>query len=141
MTEFRERPHDGDRSVSTSAIHLHMVSQDDSSQIQQASIDSPPTTFTEFEQITKPDSVLKRPSKKLHNLEISPLQSPSSILLTRREYEVLCLLTLGLTSVQIAERLVVSLSTVNTHVRSIYNKLEVTSRSAATRYAVEHHLV
>ena len=61
--------------------------------------------------------------------------------LTRREYEVLRLLTRGLTNIQIAEQLVVSLPTVNTHVRSIYNKLTVTSRSAATRYAFEHHLV
>jgi predicted ATPase/DNA-binding CsgD family transcriptional regulator len=61
--------------------------------------------------------------------------------LTRREYEVLRLLTRGLTNVQIAEQLIVSLPTVNTHVRSIYNKLGVTSRSAATRYAFEHHLV
>src|SRR5207244_13294560 len=115
--------------------------QDDSSQTHQASIDSLPNKFTKFEQITEPDSALKRPSRKLHNVEISLLQSPSSILLTRREYEVLCLLTLGLTSVQIAERLVISLSTVNTHVRSIYNRLEVTLRSAVTRYAFMYQLV
>lgn len=141
VAEVLERAHERDGPVSTSAIHLHKTSQDDSSQIHQASIDSLSNTFTEFEQITKPDSALKRPSRKHPNVEISPLQSPSSIRLTRREHEVLCLLTLGLTSVQIAERLVVSLSTINTHVRSIYNKLEVSSRCAATRYAVEHHLV
>ena len=61
--------------------------------------------------------------------------------LTRRELEVLRLLTRGFTNIQIAEQLVVSLPTVNTHVRSIYNKLGVTSRSAATRYAFEQHLV
>jgi predicted ATPase/DNA-binding CsgD family transcriptional regulator len=61
--------------------------------------------------------------------------------LTRREMEVLRLLTMGLTNIQIAEQLVISLATVNTHVGSIYAKLGVTSRSAATRYAVEHHLV
>jgi predicted ATPase/DNA-binding CsgD family transcriptional regulator len=61
--------------------------------------------------------------------------------LTRREIEVLRLLTMGLTNIQIAEQLVISLATVNTHVGSIYTKLGVTSRSAATRYAVEHHLV
>ena len=61
--------------------------------------------------------------------------------LTRRELEVLRLLTMGLTNVQIAEQLVISLPTVNTHVGSIYTKLGVTSRSAATRHAVEHHLV
>jgi predicted ATPase/DNA-binding CsgD family transcriptional regulator len=61
--------------------------------------------------------------------------------LTKREIEVLRLLTIGLTSTQIARQLVISLATVNTHVASIYTKLGVTSRSAATRYAVEHHLV
>jgi predicted ATPase/DNA-binding CsgD family transcriptional regulator len=61
--------------------------------------------------------------------------------LTRREIEVLRLLTIGLTSAQIAGQLVISLATVNTHVASIYTKLGVTSRSAATRYAVEHRLV
>jgi DNA-binding NarL/FixJ family response regulator len=61
--------------------------------------------------------------------------------LTRREIEVLRLLAMGLTSAQIAGQLVISLSTVNTHVRSIYTKLDVKSRSAATRYAIEQHLV
>jgi DNA-binding NarL/FixJ family response regulator len=61
--------------------------------------------------------------------------------LTAREMEVLRLLAQGLTSAQIAERLVIGLVTVNSHVRSIYSKLGVTSRSAATRYAIEHELL
>ena len=61
--------------------------------------------------------------------------------LTTRELEVLRLLAQGLTSAQMAERLVIGVVTVNFHVRSIYSKLGVTSRSAATRYAMEHHLV
>jgi predicted ATPase/DNA-binding CsgD family transcriptional regulator len=61
--------------------------------------------------------------------------------LTAREIGVLRLLAQGLTSAEIAQRLVIALVTVNSHVRSIYNKLGVTSRSAATRYAIEHHLV
>jgi len=61
--------------------------------------------------------------------------------LTAREVEVLRLLAQGLTSTQIAEQLVIGLVTVNSHVRSIYNKLGVSSRSAATRYAIEHHLL
>jgi len=61
--------------------------------------------------------------------------------LTAREIEVLRLLAQGLTSAQIAEQLVIGVVTVNFHVRSIYSKLGVTSRSAATRYALEHHLV
>jgi predicted ATPase/DNA-binding CsgD family transcriptional regulator len=61
--------------------------------------------------------------------------------LTAREVEVLRLMTTGLTNPQIAEQLVISPVTVNSHVRSIYSKLNVTSRSAATRFAVEHHLI
>ena len=54
---------------------------------------------------------------------------------------VLRLLAEGLSSVLIAERLVISLTTVNSHVRSIYRKLGISSRSAATRYAIDHHLL
>ena len=61
--------------------------------------------------------------------------------LTARELDVLRLLAQGLTSAQIAQRLVIALVTVNSHVRSIYSKLGVTSRSAATRRAIEQHLV
>ena len=60
--------------------------------------------------------------------------------LTAREVEVLRLLARGLSNAQIAEELVVSLLTVKAHLRSIYSKVGVTSRSAATRYALEHHL-
>jgi len=61
--------------------------------------------------------------------------------LSEREGEVLCLLATGLTIAQIAEQLIISYHTAHTHVRSIYNKLGITSRSAATRYAIEHHLI
>ena len=61
--------------------------------------------------------------------------------LTAREMEVLRLLAQGMTSQQIAERLILSLHTVNAHVRSIYTKLELNSRSALTRYAIEQHLL
>lgn len=60
--------------------------------------------------------------------------------LTPREVEVLRLVAHGLTDAQVAERLVLSPRTVSTHLTSIYGKLQVTSRSAATRFAIEHHL-
>ena len=61
--------------------------------------------------------------------------------LTAREVEVLRLVAAGLTDAQVAEHLVISLRTVTTHLTSIYNKLGVNSRTAATRFAVERHLV
>jgi DNA-binding NarL/FixJ family response regulator len=73
-----------------------------------------------------------------------PITKPSASYpdgLTAREVEVLRLLAQGMTSAQIAEQLVIGVVTVNFHVRSIYSKLGVTSRAAAARYAVEHHLV
>lgn len=61
--------------------------------------------------------------------------------LTTREREVLRLLAEGLTDQQIAERLVISRRTVHTHLNSIYGKLGVSTRAAATRYALDHHLI
>jgi DNA-binding CsgD family transcriptional regulator len=60
--------------------------------------------------------------------------------LTEREAEVLGLVAEGLTNAQVADRLYLSPRTVDFHLRSIYGKLGVSSRAAATRYAVEHHL-
>ena len=61
--------------------------------------------------------------------------------LTAREVEVLRFIAQGLTDAHIAEQLVISRRTVNTHLTSIYSKIQVSSRSGATRYAIEHHLV
>src|SRR5262249_27246501 len=61
--------------------------------------------------------------------------------LTGREVEVLRLVAQGLTDAQVAERLVLSTHTVHAHLRAIYGKLEVSSRAAATRFAVDHGLV
>jgi len=60
--------------------------------------------------------------------------------LTAREVKVLRLVAQGLTNEQVAAQIVISPRTVNTHLTSIYGKIGVTSRSAATRYAIEHHL-
>ncbi len=60
--------------------------------------------------------------------------------LTRRETDVLRLLARGMTDASIADALVVSRRTVHAHLRSIYRKLDVASRTAATRWALEHGL-
>ena len=70
-----------------------------------------------------------------------PVPSPASPgELTAREVEVLRLVARGLTDAQVAELLVISPRTVNAHLRSIYSKLGITSRHAATRFALEHQL-
>jgi DNA-binding CsgD family transcriptional regulator len=61
--------------------------------------------------------------------------------LTPREVEVLRLVAAGLSNAQMAEKLIISPRTVHAHVRSIYSKLAITSRSAATRYAIDHKLI
>jgi predicted ATPase/DNA-binding CsgD family transcriptional regulator len=60
--------------------------------------------------------------------------------LTAREVEVLRLVAQGLSDAQVAEHLVISPHTVHRHLSSIYSKIAVSSRSAATRYAIDHHL-
>ena len=60
--------------------------------------------------------------------------------LTARELEVLSLVAEGRTDAEVAEALVVSLRTVHAHLRSVYRKLGVHTRSAATRYALDHGL-
>jgi len=71
----------------------------------------------------------------------SPSSKPEHLAgLTSREVEVLRFVALGMTSAQIAKELFLSPRTVETHIASIYHKLGVTSRAAATRFALEHDL-
>lgn len=61
--------------------------------------------------------------------------------LTTREVKILRLVANGLTDVQVAQQLVISPRTVNWHLTSLYRKIQVSSSSAATRYAIEHHVL
>jgi DNA-binding NarL/FixJ family response regulator len=60
--------------------------------------------------------------------------------LTERETEVLRLVAKGMTSRQIAERLVLSHRTVENHVQSTLRKLQLHNRVELARYAIEHGL-
>lgn len=61
--------------------------------------------------------------------------------LTDREVEVLRLAARGLNRRETASKLSVSESTVRTHLEHIYAKIGVSSRAAATLFAVEHELL
>jgi two-component system, NarL family, response regulator LiaR len=61
--------------------------------------------------------------------------------LTEREMEILILMVEGLPNISIAERLVVSQSTVKFHVSNILSKMSVTSRTEAVALALKHKLV
>ncbi|MQA75244.1 MAG: response regulator [Solirubrobacterales bacterium] len=61
--------------------------------------------------------------------------------LTAREAEVLALIAQGYTNPEIAERLVVSVRTVETHRAAIHRKVGTTNRAELVRYAREHGLV
>ena len=70
------------------------------------------------------------PSAREHPAELTP-----------REVEVLGLVAEGLTNPQVAQKLFLSPRTVQRHLNSVYRKLGVSSRTAATRLALEHGLL
>ncbi|MEZ4729700.1 MAG: response regulator transcription factor [Caldilineaceae bacterium] len=61
--------------------------------------------------------------------------------LTEREREVLELMVEGLNNSEIADRLIISRSTVKFHVSNVLSKLQVSSRMEAIAYAIKHKLV
>ncbi len=67
--------------------------------------------------------------------------SSAEDLLTPREQEVLALLSRGLTYAEVASALDIGVGTVQTHVKSIYSKLGVTTKTEATAVALAKKLV
>jgi HD-GYP domain-containing protein (c-di-GMP phosphodiesterase class II) len=61
--------------------------------------------------------------------------------LSRREVDVLILAARGLTTRQIADRLVISAKTADHHIQHIYGKIGVSSRAAAALWAMQHDVV
>ncbi len=61
--------------------------------------------------------------------------------LTEREREVLVLIAKGLRNKEIADKLFISERTVKFHANALYQKLDVTSRTEAVSFALQHHLI
>ncbi len=72
---------------------------------------------------------------------VSPASQPLVEPLSTRELEVLRLITAGLSNQEIADDLVVGVSTVKKHINNIYGKLEVGSRILAVARARELNLL
>ena len=84
-----------------------------------------------------PDSSSEDTVREKTGLSRSPLLEP----LTTREQDVLELLAAGLSNAEIAARLIVTVGTVKTHIKSIYGKLEAHSRTQAIARAREVDLL
>lgn len=71
----------------------------------------------------------------------APASSSLTEPLSQRELDILRLFKTELSGPEIAQELVIALSTVRTHTKSIYSKLNVKSRRAAVRQAIELGLI
>ena len=79
------------------------------------------------------------PEEEVPTTPSSAAEHPAG--LTSREVEVLGLVAEGLTNAEVAQRLYLSPRTIQRHLNSIYHKLGVGSRTAATRFALEQGIV
>ena len=61
--------------------------------------------------------------------------------LTEREAEVVALLARGLQTKQVARALGISVKTADRHIQNAYRKMDVSTRAAATLFAMEHGLL
>lgn len=61
--------------------------------------------------------------------------------LTKREKEVLLHIAEGLTNLQIAEKLFISIDTVDSHRKNLHTKLKVTNTALLVRFALENDLL
>lgn len=95
----------------------------------------------EGESLLAPSVTRRMIAAYLQHAPVTPAAAGRYAQLTPREQEILRLLARGLTNAEIAERLVVSETTVKTHVGRVLTKLGLRDRVQAVIYAYEHGLV
>src|SRR5262245_2922710 len=79
-------------------------------------------------------------ARRLVAMTGSPAEFEEPVLLTRRELQVLGLLSAGMSNAAIARRLKVTPNTVASHLKHLYPKLGARNRSQAVAYALSHGL-
>jgi len=87
-------------------------------------------------EIALPPAIATQALLALARGNFSPEQP--AITLSPREEEVISLLAKGLTNKEIAQSLVLSVRTIEAHLRSVFNKLDLQSRTEAALWAVRH---
>lgn len=80
-------------------------------------------------------------AKVLHAFREKSKPKTINFELSKREYEVLELLTKGYSYKKIATHLFVSVDTIGTHIKNIYSKLQVNSASEAVAKALKHRII
>jgi DNA-binding NarL/FixJ family response regulator len=81
-----------------------------------------------------------RIARKVFGIVKEAKQPTADYKLTQRELEVLHLLVEGMTLKQIDEKLFISVTTVDTHVRNIYRKMQVHTRAELAKKATKENL-
>lgn len=76
---------------------------------------------------------------KFHHAEAQNIPLPEA--LTPRQIKILKLLSQGFSSQEVSEKLGITYYTVTTHIKNIYNKLQVNSRSEAIYQAIQQGLL
>ena len=96
------------------------------------------TAWLQYREPTAPQITPMKPSAPINAENLLREQSVS---LTRREKDVLDLLSEGLSNAQIAASLYLSPRTIEKYVTSLLRKTETSNRAELVRFAIDHHLV
>ena len=92
-----------------------------------------------FVNLTRPGEDATRPEVRYPSPDAPATRPPRS--LSRREAEVLRLVAQGHTNQEAADRLALSVKTIETHRKRLSDKLGLKSRAELFRFAVEYHLL
>ena len=82
-------------------------------------------------------------SELMSEMVIDPakLKSSPHTLLTDREFQIFSMLATGIRKSEIAEKLSISIHTLSNHRNNIMKKMNISSNSELTRYAIQHGII